>query len=286
MQKNKKSLAGFKSAAKILFKAGVGRLKVKRGNVEQDIQRYEYRVISQHREDGIIDHLLDTIGVLDGTFVEFGFAITECNCMNLVLNRDFRGLFIDGSERVCSDAEAALRYLNKPKVNVVNAFLSTENINKIITDNGPTGEIDVLSVDIDGNDYWLWLAIDAVNPRIVVAEYNASFGDQRAITIPYDPEFVRYDRHSSGFYHGASLAALQRLGVQKGYQLVGCDFTGVNAFFVRNDLMTPDIKPISVADAFMENRGRVKYKKISTQDQFKKIADQPFVEIADQSSAL
>ena len=281
MQNSKKTWAGYKLAIKIQIKRAIGRLRVTRSTVQLEIQQHEYRVISQHREDGIIDHLLDTVGVSNGTFVEFGFAINECNCMNLVLNRDFSGLFIDGSEQVCSDATAALLCLNKPKVNVVNAFLSIENINPIITDKGPTGEIDVLSVDIDGNDYWLWSAIDVVNPRIVVAEYNASFGDQRAITIPYDPEFVRYERHSSGFYHGASLAALHRLGSRKGYQLVGCDFTGVNAFFVRDDLMTPAIKAVSVADAFMQNRGRVKYKKVSTEDQFKKIADQLFVEITD-----
>jgi hypothetical protein len=285
MLNNQKTLVGFKSAVRIYLKTGIGQLKIKRRNIEQVIQRHEYRVISQHREDGIIDHLLDTVGVFNGTFVEFGFAIAQCNCMNLVLTRDFRGLFIDGSEQVCTEAESALAWLNKPDVAIVNSFLTTENINQIITENGPTGEIDVLSVDIDGNDYWLWSAIEVVKPRIVIAEYNASFGDQRAITVPYDPEFVRYDRHPSGFYHGASLAALQKLGIQKGYQLVGCDFTGVNAFFVRNDLITSKIKPISVDDAYMQNRGRVKYKNISTEKQFEKIADQPFVEIFDQSPA-
>jgi hypothetical protein len=285
MQNNNKTFEGLLIATKIIFKRLIGRLKVRRANVEQELQKHEYRVISQHREDGIIDHLLGEVGVTNGTFVEFGFAIAECNCMNLVLNKDFGGLFIDGSKRVCTDAKSALSWLNKPKVSVVNSFLSTENINQIVTEKGPTGEIDVLSVDIDGNDYWLWSAIEVVNPRIVVAEYNASFGDQRAITIPYDPEFVRYERHSSGFYHGASLAALQKLGTQKGYQLVGCDFTGVNAFFVRNDLMTVGLKTISVADAFMENRGRVKYKKISTEDQYEKIADQSFVEISDGAKA-
>ena len=278
----KKSIVGLKLALKVRFKQLLGRLKVTRNTSQQPIHKVEYRVISQHREDGIIDYLLDTVGQSNGEFVEFGFAISECNCMNLVLNRKFKGLFIDGSSTVCTQAKDTLAWLNIDDVEVVNAFLSVDNINAIIKDNGFSDEIDVLSVDIDGNDYWLWSAIDVINPRIVVAEYNATFGKDKAITIPYDPEFIRYEKHSSGFYHGASLRALHHLGIQKGYQLVGCDFTGVNAFFVRNDLVSlNNIEVISVDDAFVENRGRVKYKKICTEDQFQKIADQAFVDVLD-----
>lgn len=275
-----RSWSGFRLAIRIWIKKLIGGLKIRRSGADQAIHRTEYRVISQHREDGIIDHLLNHVGVADGVFVEFGFWPDECNCLNLSLNRDFNGLFIDGSADNCDRARDAYSWLGKPDLKIVESFVTAQNINQLITDSGIGGEIDVLSVDIDGNDYWLWSAIDVVHPRIVVVEYNASFGDKKSITIPYDPEFDRYRKHASGFYHGASLAALRQLGLQKGYQLVGCDFTGVNAFFVRNDLLSEDLKVLSVEQAYMENRGRVKYKKLSTAEQFKQIEDQPFVEIS------
>lgn len=275
-----RSFSGLMMAGKILAKNLFGRLKIGRREVAQPIQEFEYRVFSQHREDGIIDHLLDVVGVKHGKFVEFGFWPHECNCLNLVLNRNFEGLFIDGSASNCERARDALAWLGKADIKVVESFITAENINDTISASGLSGEIDVLSVDIDGNDYWLWSAITAVNPRIVVVEYNASFGPERKITVPYDPNFVRYEKHASGFYHGASLAALTHLGEQKGYKLMGCDYSGVNAFFVRADLMQPGLEEIAVDRAYMENRGRVKYKDISTESQFEKIKDQPFVEVA------
>jgi len=255
-------------------------LKVKRRKVDQALHKVEYRVFSQHREDGIIDHLLDVIGIKNGTFVEFGFWPDECNCLNLSLNRNFTGLFIDGSPDNCTRAKDAYNWLGKSNLNVVESFVTAENINQIIAASGLEGEIDVLSVDIDGNDYWLWSAINVVNPRLVVVEYNASFGDERAVTIPYEPDFDRKAKHPSGFYHGASLAALHYLGITKGYQLVGCDFTGVNAFFVRNDLVSPKIRTLSVEDAFIENRGRIKYKGLSTEEQFDRIKELPLVTVS------
>ncbi|NND00120.1 MAG: hypothetical protein HKN85_08060 [Gammaproteobacteria bacterium] len=274
-----RSWDGFLLAARIFWKKQLGRFKMRRRDSRQAIHAFEYRVFSQHREDGIIDYLLDLVGVKNATFVEFGFWADECNCLNLVLNRNFSGLFMDGSAENCNRAKDAYAWLGKSSVSVVNSFLTAENINLLITANGISGEIDVLSVDVDGNDYWLWSAIDVVNPRIVVVEYNATFGPEKSITVPYDPGFVRYDKHPSGFYHGASLMALTRLGSQKGYSLVGCDYTGVNAFFVRKDLLTPNLDVLTVAQAYMENRGRVKYKGISTTDQFKAVEDQSFVEI-------
>lgn len=276
----KLTCSAFFLATKIWLKKQVGRFKVRRKNAASAFHRLEYRVISQHREDGIIDHLLDSVGIKDGLFVEFGFWPDECNCLNLVLNRNFSGLFIDGSESNCQRARDAFRWLGKSSIKIAHSFVTAENINSLISEQGINGEIDILSVDIDGNDYWLWQAINVVNPRIVVVEYNASFGDERAISVPYDPEFVRYEKHSSGFYHGASLAALNNLAKEKGYQLVGCDFTGVNAFFVRHDLMTDQLQAMTVKEAYMENRGRVKYKGVSTAQQFEAVKDMPFAEIA------
>jgi hypothetical protein len=110
----------------------------------------------------------------------------------------------------------------------------------------------LLSVDIDGNDYWVWQAIDVVRPRIVVIEYNARFGADRAVTIPYDPQFVRQQAHYSMIYYGASLAALTQLGQAKGYALVGCNSAGNNAFFVRKDILPIDLPGLSAREAYVQ----------------------------------
>lgn len=257
----------------------LGRLKLRRRDAELPINRTEFRVFSQHREDGIIDHLLDAVGVGPSAFVEFGFAPDVCNCLNLMLNRRFGGLFIDGSEGKCTLAREVFQRLGRRDVTVACKFLTTADLNRVIAGNGVQGEIDVLSIDVDGNDYWFWEALDVVTPRIVVIEYNASFGPSRSLTVPYDPEFVRYHKHDSGFYHGASLTALERLGRRKGYRLVGCDSTGVNAFFLRDDLGATEVETLEVSRAFHPHRSRLKYKGVSQEEQFARIGDMEFVEV-------
>jgi hypothetical protein len=115
-----------------------------------------------------------------------------------------------------------------------------------------TGEIGLLSVDIDGNDYWVWEAIDAVNPALVVVEYNARFGPERAVTVPYDPSFVRDTAHYSCIYYGASLAALVRLGQRKGYAFVGSNSAANNAFFVRCDLLPASLRVLTAEEGWRQ----------------------------------
>lgn len=116
------------------------------------------------------------------------------------------------------------------------AFIDRDNINSLLKEAGMTGQIGLLSVDIDGNDYWVWQAIEEVRPAIVVAEYNAVLGDIYALTVPYRADFQRTKAHCSNLYFGASLPALVHLGKQKGYTFVGTTSTGCNAFFVRDNL--------------------------------------------------
>src|SRR5262249_48095915 len=117
----------------------------------------------------------------------------------------------------------------------VAAFVTCENVNELIRSNF-SGDIGVLSIDIDGNDYWVWEAIDCISPWIVVCEYNAVLGDARALTLPYDPECVRTVAHHSNLYAGCSIAALKRLATAKGFELIGSNRAGNNAFFVRKDI--------------------------------------------------
>jgi hypothetical protein len=116
-------------------------------------------------------------------------------------------------------------------------FITTDNINEIFLRNGIKGDIGLLSVDIDGNDYWVWESINCIQPRIVVAEYNSLFGAHAKVSTPYRPDFYRGDAHHSKVYYGASISALSHLGYRKGYSLVGSNLAGNNVFFVRNDLL-------------------------------------------------
>ncbi|MFM5892552.1 MAG: hypothetical protein ACKOQS_30380, partial [Dolichospermum sp.] len=123
-------------------------------------------------------------------------------------------------------------------------------------DNGIQGEIGLLSVDIDGNDYWVWQAIDCINPAIVISEYNFRFGANKAVTVPYDASFVRSKAHYSNIYYGASLKALCILADKKGYAFVGCNSAGNNAFFVRKDLKPDAINEITVQEGYVKGQFR------------------------------
>jgi hypothetical protein len=125
----------------------------------------------------------------------------------------------------------------------------------VILDAGFGGDIGLLSIDIDGNDYWVLDAIDAVTPRILVLEYNSIFGPERALTIPYDPTFLRTRAHYSGLYFGASLAAFCQLLAKRGFRFVGSGSAGVNAFFVRADLAA-GLPTLTSQDGWVESRHR------------------------------
>lgn len=221
------------------------------GNQKDLLRRNEFKIFSQTGEDGIIDHIFSKIGTKNKTFVEFGIQDgRECNTANLSLNFNWKGLLIEGDKKHATRAKS--HYAGKP-VKVVNAFITKDNINKIISENGITGEIDLLSIDIDGNDYWVWKEINAINPRVVVIEYNSSLG-HRPIAVKYAPDFERFKAHKSGLYYGASLSALTKLGKSKGYSLVGCCSTGFNAFYVRKDAAKNKLAELSPEEAFYIER--------------------------------
>lgn len=203
------------------------------------IDRVEFKVFSQWGEDGIIDWLVEQAEIPASmrSFVEFGVeSYSEANTRFLLQNRNWRGLVMDGSSaqiELLKKRDSALfcRY----DLTARSAFVTRENINELLTDSGFGGEIGLLSIDIDGNDYWVWEAIDAIRPVICICEYNAVFGDVWPIAIPYDPKFVRTRPEYGNLYFGASIVALRRLGERKGYRLLGTNSEGVNAFFIRED---------------------------------------------------
>jgi hypothetical protein len=199
---------------------------------EDNIKRHEIKLYSQNGEDGILLHIFSRIGVKNHKFVEFGIGdAKECNTANLTLNFGWKSLLMDGLETNVASAKLFYkRMLGKDanNVRITHCFVTAENINKVLEDNGMKGEIDLLSIDIDGNDYWVWEAINAINPRLVVVEYNASLGFEKTLAVKYDPLFSRFRKHKSGLYHGASLAAFAKLAHSKSYKLIGCESTGIN----------------------------------------------------------
>ena len=219
-----------------------------RGNDSQSINRHELKVYSQNGEDGILLYLFSKIDSTNRFAVEFGVGdATECNSLNLLVNWGWRGTLLDCDTEKTRTAHSFLeRKLNgrSSDVVVVNSLITRENIDELLIEHCPETGPDLLSIDTDGNDYWLWKSLSRLRPRVVVIEYNAAFGAERTIAVPYELLFDRYQKHPSGLCFGASLKALEKLGEEKGYALVGCDSNGVNAFFVRRDVARGRIKAL------------------------------------------
>lgn len=211
---------------------------------------HEFKVYSQWGEDGIIDHLVTRIEIENRSFVEFGVEnYTEANTVFLLKHRNWRGLVIDGSpEHIESIRRGQVFWRHDLFVEC--AFITRDNINALIEKNGFAGDLGLLSVDIDGNDYWVWEAITCVNPRIVVSEYNSLFGPRAKVSTPYRPDFYRTKAHASNMYYGASIAALVHLAEQRGYSLVAGNSAGNNVFFVRNDCLG-SLRPQIPEDAYV-----------------------------------
>lgn len=199
-----------------------------------------FRVFSESDEDGILHYIFSLIGTSNKKLVDIGSAtISGSNTANLLINHGWLGLLIEGDEQKVESVkrfyQQALETRNFPP-KVVNAWITRDNINQLLTSNGMEGDIDLLSIDIDGVDYWLWKAMDAIRPRVVVLEYQCIWGPDKAVTVPYSDNFRGGFVDRYGVYSGASLAAFIKLGREKGYRLVGCHRYGYNAFFIRNDV--------------------------------------------------
>ena len=195
-----------------------------------------FQVTSQWGEDGIIEWLVSALNTGANTFVEFGVEdFREANCRFLMENRNWRGLVFDGDPENITKLKSEGNFWRYDLV-AESHFITAENIDSLIVQAGFSGEIGLLSVDIDGVDYWVFKAIESVSPEILILEYNSVFGDTMAVTVPYRRDFIRYKAHHSGLYYGASLRAMRMLAEQKGYTFIGTPRTGTNAFFVRNDL--------------------------------------------------
>jgi hypothetical protein len=216
----------------------------------------EFRAFSQNGEDGILWYIFSLIGTQTKTVVEIcaGDGM-QCNAANLIVNHGWTGLLFDGDEGNVERGRAFYRshpdtFLFPPRF--VHAWIDRDNVNSLISGENISGEIDLLSLDIDGIDYWLWQALSVVRPRVVVAEVQAIWADSRAVTVPYRSDFRAEYVDGFGIYSGASLPAFVKLAKSKGYRLIGTQRYGFNAFFLRDDVGV-DIFPEVSATACLQH---------------------------------
>lgn len=234
----------------------------------------EFQVFSQNGEDGILLGILSKLPGPTKTFVEIGIEDgLECNSAVLGFVLGWDGVMVEGDPlRAAAARKLAARMLigRTNRVEVRRAFVTAENVNDLVG-SGPLG---VLSIDVDGMDYWLWNSVRDAAADVVIMEYNASMGRDRAVTVPYDAEFLASNAHPSGYYHGASLMALERLGASKGYSLVAVDAAGVNAFFVRDTVRPASLPARAAAEIFRPHRMRLRNH--SEQEQWELISQMPY----------
>lgn len=223
------------------------------------LEEAEFRVFSQFGEDGIIQWLVHNVEIAQKTFIEFGSGdYSESNTRFLLMNNNWSGFVMDGDS---ANIESLMRWgdIWKYDLTAKPAFINKDNINKLITDAGYTGDIGILSIDIDGIDFWILNEIDCVSPRILICEYNNIFGADKKVCVPYDESFDRTKAHYSGLYWGASIAAFCQWAEKNNYYYMGSNSTGHNAFFVRKDCIRPDKIPqnakVFVECKYSESRG-------------------------------
>ncbi len=189
-----------------------------------------FKLRSQHEEDGYLLALLEEIGTTDRRFVEIGCGRSGGNAALLAFEMGWHGLMIDANPEAIDYVDRVHAF--NESVTGVLAEVSAANVNTLLAEHGFTGEVDLLSIDIDSYDYWVLEALDVCSPRLLMLEYNAGFGPTRAVTIPRDQSLAGTPKG----YGGASLAALTALAARKGYRLVACEYSGANAFFLRDDV--------------------------------------------------
>lgn len=246
-----------------------------------DFRKIGFKVFSQFDEDGIIQFLINNLPIPQKTFIEFGVEnYHESNTRFLLLNNHWQGMVLEGRA-------ADVRAIRRDRIywqydlQAKHAWITRDNIDHLLAGAGFGSDVGLLSIDIDGNDYWIWEAIQTIRPRIVIVEYNSLLG-LFPMAVPYDPSFQRSAAHYSNLYYGASLGALASLGKRKGYLLLGSNIWGHNAFFVRADIAgdfrAVDLKEAYVASKFREARDREgKMSYLRDAERMRAIEDMPVV---------
>ena len=221
-----------------------------------NILDHEFKVYSQWGEDGIISYLINNLDLKNNFFIEFGVEnYLESNTRFLLKKFNWSGLIMDSSPKNIEYIKKDGIYW-KHDITALCKFISINNINEIFLENLVDKNIGLLSIDIDGNDYWVWKAISTIDPSIVVIEYNSILGKDKNYVVPYEENFTRKKAHYSNLYYGSSLPALTKLANERGYALTACNSAGNNAFFVKRNLLNEKVKEVNCRDAFKERKFR------------------------------
>jgi hypothetical protein len=186
-------------------------------------------IFTYHGEDGIIQFLLRHLPDVPPIFIDIGSGdCIKSNCATLAIHQNWSGTFIDADKKQLSIGERFYKSLGRENLLFKNFYVDPNNINSLVKDLPFEGKVGVLSIDIDGNDYWIWNALEVIQPKIVVIEAKVEFGEKN-IVVPYSKE----NHHSfDKMYNGASVEALKELGLKKGYTLIGAIPFGYNLFFI------------------------------------------------------
>lgn len=233
-----------------------------------------FRKYSQFDEDGILLYIFSLIPPINRTSVEICAGHGRvCNTANLIINHGWWGHLFDGNEELVRAGKAFFAqhkdtFLHPPRF--MRAWITAENVNDLIVESGARGTIDLLSLDIDGMDYWIWKVITVIDPQVVVCETENPIPPDKAITVPYHPGFVS----KSVDYQGASLAAMCKLGRQKGYRLVGAHRFGFNAFFIKNGIGEEFFPEVDVASCIQDP-----YSMLARKDRWPLVRDRQWQEV-------
>jgi len=222
-----------------------------------NINDYEFKIFSEWGDDGIIQYLIKHISIKNKIFIEFGVEnYLESNTRFLMMNNNWSGFVMDGSDHNMKSLQKR-SWFYRYDLRCKTAWIDRDSINDLLTDTG-FGEIGLLHIDLDGNDYYILMETDLtiLRPAILIMEYNSVFGSERAITVPYRKDFIRTKAHYSNLYFGASLPALNYAAEKKGYSLIGCNQAGNNAYFVRNDLLNDKVCKQHINSAYKKSKFR------------------------------
>lgn len=227
-----------------------------RAPIEVALHEKEFKCYSQFGDDGIIQYLVQRLPVRAPRFIEFGVGdYFESNTHFLLVNSNWAGLVLDGSaENVRTIRSSPIYWRHDLQAKC--AFVTRDNVRELLAEPG-FEQVGLLHIDLDGNDYWILESLDFAQLRvdILVLEYNAVFGSERAITVPYDDSFNRFAAHHSGLYWGASLPALVDLATRRGFFFAGTNSAGNNAYFIdrRHGGALPEVGTV---EGFTDSRYR------------------------------
>lgn len=274
------------SEKKIFLQGKINEENNQKKKLIKDFTEIEFSVFSQFGEDGIISWLVGNIPNIPKIFIEIGTQdYWESNTRFLLKSKGWKGYIIECNQKDVNNIKKQRIYWQQ-NIKTINEFVDKDNINSLLKENIKEKDIGLLSLDIDGNDYWVLQQLNEISPQIIVCEFNSLFGDIHQITVPYEKNFDRNKNHYSNLYFGASIHAFINLLKKKNFSFVGTCSTGVNAFFIKNELMHHIKEKIqnfsifpSLAREGLDPEGNLDFK--NTNDQLKKIYHLEVIDIKD-----